>query len=75
MNGRNPDDNKEFPAGLKKKLAAGNYPPYLRNMIVLDFSDQLKKQHFYVLDDHLNALGHKIIADTLAKTIEAGRAQ
>lgn len=70
MNGRNPDDNKDFPAGLKKKLAAGNYPAYLKNMIVLDFSDKLQKEHFYVLDDHLNAGGHRIIADTLAKTIE-----
>ena len=73
MNGRNPDDNKDFPAVLKKKLAAGNYPPYLKDMIVLDFSDRLQKQHFYVLDDHINALGHKIIADTLAKVIEARR--
>jgi hypothetical protein len=75
MNGRNPDDSKNFPTDLKKKLAAGNYPPYLKNMIVLDFSDKLQKQHFYVLDDHINALGHKIIADTLAKVIEARRAQ
>jgi len=73
MNGRNPLDNKDFPSKLKKKLAAGNYPPYLRNMIVLDFSDQLKKQHFYVLDDHLNAAGNMIIADTLTKTIETGQ--
>lgn len=73
MNGRNPADNRDFPAALKKKLAAGNYPPYLKNMIVLDFSDKLQKEHFYVLDDHLNAGGHRIIADTLAKTIGAGR--
>ncbi len=75
MNGRNPADNKDFPAGLKKKLAVGNYPPYLKNMIVLDFSDQLQKQHFYVLDDHINALGHKIIADTLTRVIETRRTQ
>lgn len=74
MNGRNPEDNKDFPAGLKKKLAAGNYPPYLKKMIVLDFSDKLQKEHFYVLDDHLNAGGHRIIADALLKVIEAGRA-
>jgi len=73
INGRNPDDNKDFPAGLKKKLAAGNYPPYLKSMIVLDFSAQLQKEHFYVLDDHLNAPGHKIIADTLAKAIKTGQ--
>jgi len=75
MNGRNPEDNKDFPAGLKKKLASGNYPAYLKNMIILDFSDKLQKEDFYVLDDHLNAGGHRIIADTLAKTIEARRVQ
>lgn len=70
MNGRNPDDNTGFPAALKKKLATGNYPAYLKNMIVLDFSDKLQKDHFYVLDDHLNAKGHRVIADVLAKIIE-----
>lgn len=75
MNGRNPDDNRDFPAGLKKKLAAGNYPPYLKNMIILDFSDKLRPEHFYVLDDHLKAGGHIIIADTLAKAIEARQAK
>ncbi len=73
MNGRNPADNRDFPAGLKKKLATGNYPPYLKNMIVLDFSARLQKEHFYILDDHLNAPGHRIIANTLAETIKAGR--
>jgi lysophospholipase L1-like esterase len=75
MNGRNPADNKEFPDGLNKKLATGNYPSYLKNMIVLDFSDKLQKEHFYVLDDHLNAGGHKIIADMLAKVVEARQTQ
>jgi len=39
-------------------------------MIVLDFSDKLLKEHYYVLDDHLNAGGHKVIADVLAKFVE-----
>lgn len=75
MNGRNPDDNKDFPDGLKKKLSAGNYPSYLKNMIVLDFSDKLRKEDFYILDDHLNARGHMIIADVLAKVIEQKKAE
>jgi hypothetical protein len=69
MNGRNPDDNKAFPATLKKRIATGNYPPYIRNMIVLDFSSILKDDHFYVLDDHLNRIGHEVIADVLLKNI------
>jgi len=74
MNGRNPEDNREFPAALKRKLAGGNYPPYLKNMLVLDFSGQLHKEHFYTLDDHLNAAGHRVIAAGLAAAI-TGRGQ
>ena len=72
MNGRNPDDNREFPAALKRKLAGGDSPPYLKDMLVLDFSRQLGPEHFYVLDDHLNATGHAVIAAELARVI-AGR--
>jgi len=32
---------------------------------VLDFSSILKDDHFYVLDDHLNRIGHEVIADVL----------
>jgi len=74
MNGRNPEDNREFPAALKRKLAVGDYPPYIKNMLVLDFSGQLHKEHFYTLDDHLNAAGHKVIAAGLADAI-TGRGQ
>jgi hypothetical protein len=68
-NGRNPDDNKVFPAELKKRIARGDYPRYIRQMIVLDLSDILKDDHFYVLDDHLNRTGHQVIADVLLKNI------
>ncbi|MDD5167829.1 MAG: SGNH/GDSL hydrolase family protein [Syntrophales bacterium] len=70
MNGRNPDDNRSFPALLKKKIADGPYPSYIKNMIVLDFSDTLKTEHYYVLDDHLNKKGHELIADALLKVIK-----
>lgn len=75
MNGRNPDDNRDFPAALKRKLATGHYPSYLQNMIVLDFSDALRKEHFYTLDDHLNAAGHEVIAAGLAKAITGRQGQ
>jgi len=72
MNGRNPDDNRAFPEALKRKLATGHYPEYVQHMIVLDFSGELKREHFYTLDDHLNAAGHAVIAAGLAKAV-AGR--
>ena len=69
MNGRNPDDNRAFPETLKKKIQAGKYPPYIQNMIVLDLSRDLKADHFYTLDDHLNKEGHEVIANKLQHII------
>jgi len=69
MNGRIADDNRAFPAALKKKIAGGNYPDYIRRMIVLDLSDVLNERNFYVLDDHMNRSGHEIVADVLYQTL------
>lgn len=69
MNGRIADDNKEFPATLKKKITLHDYPDYIRKMIVVDFSNILNDDNFYVLDDHLNKTGHAVIADVLSKII------
>ena len=73
MNGRNPDDNRAFPESLKKKIASGHYPDFIKNMVVLDFSDMLKPEHFYILDDHLNKKGHEAVADRLSKVINEKR--
>lgn len=69
MNGRIAEDNKEFPAMLKKKITSRDYPDYIRRMIVVDFSNILNDDNFYVLDDHLNKTGHAVVADVLYKTI------
>ncbi|HRS88053.1 MAG TPA: SGNH/GDSL hydrolase family protein [Syntrophales bacterium] len=71
MNGRNPDDNRPFPRALKERIASGSYPAYIKDMIVLDFSDLLGEGDFYVLDDHLNRHGHEVIAQALAKVVRA----
>jgi lysophospholipase L1-like esterase len=69
MNGRIAADNKAFPAALKERIIRNDYPSYIREMIVLDFSNILKDEHFYVLDDHMNRDGHVIVADALYQTI------
>ena len=69
MNGRIAADNKDFPAALKERITRNDYPSYIREMIVLDFSSILKDDHFYVLDDHMNQDGHVIVADALYQTI------
>jgi len=69
MNGRIAADNKDFPAALKERITRNDYPGYIREMTVLDFSNILKDDHFYVLDDHLNKDGHLIVADVLYQTV------
>lgn len=70
MNGRNPDDNRSFPEALKKKMVAGDYPSYIKRMIVVDLSPDLRAEHFHILDDHLNHRGHEVIADKLLPLIK-----
>jgi hypothetical protein len=42
-------------------------------MMILDMSEYLNDNHFYILDDHLNPGGHAIVADVLYQTMkEAG---
>jgi hypothetical protein len=67
MNGIN--QTNQFTAGLKKKAADTDQPPFIRNMIILDMSQYLEDHHFYVLDGHLIAAGHVIVADVLYQTI------
>lgn len=67
MNGIN--QTNQFTAGLKGKVADLNQPTFIRNMIILDMSQYLEDRHFYVLDGHLTAAGHVIVADVLYQTV------
>ena len=70
VNGRNPADNIDFTRNLKERILDQKLPPFIKNMVILDTSTILKQNHFYVLDDHLNSAGHKVMADAIAKMIE-----
>jgi hypothetical protein len=67
MNGIN--QTNRFTNELKGKAANPDQPLFIRNMIILDMSQYLEDQHFYVLDSHLTSAGHIIVADVLYKTI------
>jgi hypothetical protein len=41
------------------------HPPCIRNLRVVDLSQKLGPELRYILDDHLNASGHAVIADAL----------
>ena len=68
MSGKN--QTNLFPSLLKNKITDGNYPDYIQNMVILDLTKYLNEKHFYVLDDHVTAEGHIIIADLLYSILE-----
>jgi len=70
VNGRNPADNVDFTRGLKDRIANRDFPPFIKNMIVLDTGTIMKRHHFYVLDDHPNRAGHAVIADAIIEAME-----
>ncbi|PKN39119.1 MAG: hypothetical protein CVU62_02655 [Deltaproteobacteria bacterium HGW-Deltaproteobacteria-2] len=67
MNGIN--QTNRFTNELRGKAAKPDQPLFIRNMIILDMSQYLQDRNFYVLDSHLTATGHVIVADVLYKTI------
>jgi hypothetical protein len=67
MNG--PNQSNYFTNELREKAADKKQPLFINNMIVLDMSQYLQEQHFYVLDGHLTSDGNAIVADVLEQTI------
>jgi len=64
-------NNRLFLENLKKRIKDPSYPDYIRNMIVLDLSKELNADRYLTLDDHMNADGHRLIAERLAAIIQA----
>lgn len=63
MNGR--DQSNTFTDELKQKAISSGNPAFIQNLIVIDMSQYLRENNFFVLDDHLNPSGHVIVADIL----------
>ena len=68
MNGRN--QSNTFTEELKQKAMSSGNPAFIQNLIVVDMSQYLRENNFFMLDDHLNPSGHRIVADILYKTIK-----
>lgn len=60
-----------FAKTLQRRLQANLYAGMLdgEKIKVLNLSPGLKKDHFFILDDHLNANGHRYVADKLLSHI------
>lgn len=63
-------DNTSFVKILSTMIAQNNsYPAFIKNMHVIDCSAQLTPEMFFLLDDHMTAEGHKIVAKALVDVL------
>jgi hypothetical protein len=59
-------------AHLPERLQRGAYGPVIRAMTIVDVASHLdRRRDFWVLDDHLNASGHREVAERLTAAIRA----
>lgn len=59
--------NDRFILSLKKEINSQRYPQYIKNAILIDSSKTMKRSDYYILDRHLNAQGHRIVAQIIMK--------
>jgi hypothetical protein len=64
-----PDANPAFIRALDRLHGGARYPPYIRAMRVVDVSALVTPDVQYVLDDHLTARGHELLADAVIAAI------
>jgi hypothetical protein len=64
------DFDRSFIHRLTERIKAGNYPPPIKNMMTLDITKVIKKDDYYVLDDHWRKSGHEAIAEALLKMVQ-----
>jgi len=60
-----PDPDPAFIRALARSRLDPMYPPYIHAIHVVDVSSLLTPEVHYVLDDHLTARGHELIAEAL----------
>ena len=67
INGK--EQSNTFTTELKQKAINNSNMSFIRNLIVLDMSQYLCDENFYVLDGHLNIDGHIIVTNVLYNTL------
>jgi hypothetical protein len=58
-----------FALALRREIASEKYPPFVRDMTVLDLTSRLKPEHYYDLDDHLRPEGQRVVAAAVSEAI------
>ena len=60
-----PEPDPRFIRAVERQHGDARYPPQIRAMRVVDVSALMTPDVHYVLDDHLTARGHELIADAV----------
>jgi hypothetical protein len=69
INGYSRNNDGEFISALRAEIARGDYPGYIEAMKTLDVSRDLTDDAFWVLDDHMNARGHAVVAERVIELL------
>jgi lysophospholipase L1-like esterase len=60
---------RPFIVALDSARKDSSNPPFVRTLTTLDLSALLTPSHFFVLDDHMNARGHRAVGEALADLV------
>jgi len=61
---------RPFIGALEAARRDARYPEYIRRLVTLETPAVLVPGDFYVLDDHMNARGHRAVGEALAAVIQ-----
>jgi hypothetical protein len=64
------DIDPRFIENVDALKQSSKYPDFVRNLIVVRLASKLTEEHFFVLDDHINARGHDFIANEILDALE-----
>lgn len=61
-----------FFQALKRKIIDGEYPAYIKKMVLVNAIQGISKEDVYVLDDHPRSVVHKLVAEIILNIIKPG---
>lgn len=63
------ENNPSFIRTLEEMIANNEYPDFIERIKTVDLSQILRKDHYFILDDHLNAKGHRAVAKEIIRVM------
>ena len=70
VNGRNENADWFLPM-LRQRIERDEVPPQARRLVLVDVAARLTRDDFFLLDEHLNAAGHRKVAEILLPRVSA----